>query len=66
MAFPDRRLVRHDGRTARAMLRPGNAGANDAEDHLELLDQVVAGLPGDYQVGTSRATIRALSATTSS
>ena len=23
-----------------AMLRPGNAGANDAEDHLELLDQI--------------------------
>jgi hypothetical protein len=33
------------------MLRPGNAGANDAEDHLELLDQAVAGLPGDYRVG---------------
>src|SRR5271165_150184 len=34
-----------------AMLRPGNAGANDADDHLELLDQVVAVLPGDYRVG---------------
>ena len=34
-----------------AMLRPGNAGANDADDHLELLDQVVAVLPADYQLG---------------
>jgi hypothetical protein len=34
-----------------AMLRPGNAGANDAEDHLELLDQVLAALPADYQLG---------------
>jgi hypothetical protein len=34
-----------------AMLRPGNAGSNDAEDHLELLDQVLAALPADYQVG---------------
>jgi hypothetical protein len=34
-----------------AMLRPGNAGANDAEDHLELLDEVLAALPFDYQVG---------------
>jgi hypothetical protein len=34
-----------------AMLRPGNAGANDADDHLVLLDQVVAVLPGDYQLG---------------
>jgi len=34
-----------------AMLRPGNAGANDAEDHLELLDEVLAALPADYQVG---------------
>jgi len=34
-----------------AIFRPGNAGANDADDHLELLDQVVAVLPGEYQVG---------------
>ena len=33
------------------MLRPGNAVANDADDHLELLDQVVAVLPADYQLG---------------
>jgi hypothetical protein len=34
-----------------AMLRPGNAGANDAEDHLELLDQALAALPAGYQAG---------------
>jgi hypothetical protein len=34
-----------------AIFRPGNAGANDADDHLELLDQVVAVLPGEYQLG---------------
>ena len=34
-----------------AMLRPGNAGANDAEDHLELLDQAIAALPAEYQAG---------------
>jgi hypothetical protein len=39
------------GEPLAAMLRPGNAGANDAEDHLELLDQAVAGLPGEYRVG---------------
>jgi len=34
-----------------AMLRPGNAGANDADDHLELLDQAFASLPAEYQAG---------------
>ena len=34
-----------------AMLRPGNAGSNDADDHLELLDQVIGSLPVEYQVG---------------
>ena len=33
------------------MLRPGNAGANDADDHLELLDQAIGSLPAEYQVG---------------
>jgi hypothetical protein len=33
------------------MLRPGNAGSNDADDHLELLDQAIAALPPEYQVG---------------
>jgi len=34
-----------------AMLRPGNAGSNDAGDHLELLDQAIASLPAEYQTG---------------
>ena len=34
-----------------AMLRPGNAGSNDADDHLELLDQAIAALPAEYQAG---------------
>ena len=33
------------------MLRPGNAGSNDADDHLELLDQAIGALPPEYQVG---------------
>ncbi len=33
------------------MLRPGNAGSNDADDHLELLDQAIGSLPLEYQVG---------------
>ena len=33
------------------MLRPGNAGSNDADDHLELLDQTIGSLPVEYQVG---------------
>lgn len=31
-----------------AMLRPSNAGSNDADDHLRLLDQATAALPVDY------------------
>lgn len=34
-----------------AMLRPGNAAPNDTDDHLELLEQVVAGLPPEYRLG---------------
>ena len=34
-----------------AMLRPGNAGSNDADDHLELLDQAIAVLPPEYHLG---------------
>jgi len=34
-----------------AMLRPGNAGSNDASDHLTLLDQAIAALPVEYQAG---------------
>jgi hypothetical protein len=34
-----------------AILRPGRAGANDADDHLELLDRTLAVLPAEYQLG---------------
>jgi hypothetical protein len=34
-----------------AILRPGTAGANDADDHLELLDRTLAVLPAEYQLG---------------
>ena len=39
------------GEPLAAMLRPGNAGSNDAEHHLELFDRAICALPGDYQVG---------------
>ncbi len=34
-----------------AMLRPGRAGANDADDHVELFDRALSGLPEEYQTG---------------
>jgi Transposase DDE domain group 1 len=34
-----------------AMLRPGRAGANDADDHVELFDRALSGLPEEYQSG---------------
>ena len=34
-----------------AMLRAGNAGANDADDHIELFDRALSGLPEEYQTG---------------
>jgi hypothetical protein len=34
-----------------AMLRAGNAGSNDAADHVTCLDQAIAALPEDYQAG---------------
>jgi hypothetical protein len=33
------------------ILRPGNAGSNDADDHLELLDQAIGALPPEYHLG---------------
>ena len=33
------------------MLRPGNAGSNDADDHLELLDHAIGALPPEYHLG---------------
>jgi hypothetical protein len=34
-----------------AKLRAGNSGANDADDHIELLDRALSGLPEEYQTG---------------
>jgi hypothetical protein len=34
-----------------AMLRPGRAGSNDADDHVELLYRALSGLPEEYQAG---------------
>lgn len=34
-----------------AMLRPGNAGANNAADHVALLDEAINGLPAKYRAG---------------
>jgi Transposase DDE domain group 1 len=34
-----------------ALLRPGNAGSNDADDHLELLEQTISALPLEYRLG---------------
>jgi hypothetical protein len=44
-------VVRHDERTLAIVLRPENAGSNDADHHLELLDQAIGGLPAEYQAG---------------
>jgi hypothetical protein len=33
------------------MLRPGRAGANDIDDHVELLHRALSGLPEEYQTG---------------
>ena len=34
-----------------AMLRPGNAGANNAADHVALLGEAIAGLPAEHRAG---------------
>jgi Transposase DDE domain group 1 len=34
-----------------AMLRPGRAGANDADDHVDLFDRALSSLPEEYQTG---------------
>jgi hypothetical protein len=39
------------GDTLTSMLRPGNAGANKAEDHLTLLDEAIAAMPEPFQTG---------------
>jgi hypothetical protein len=39
------------GEALAAMLRPGNAGANNAKDHLVVLDNAIAQLPPEISVG---------------
>jgi hypothetical protein len=39
------------GETLASMLRSGNAGANKAEDHNELLDQAIAQMPPPFAAG---------------
>ena len=43
-----------------AMLRPGRAGPNDANDHVALLHTALAGLPEEYQTGHFEDDHRAL------
>jgi hypothetical protein len=35
-------------------LRPGNAGSNDAADHVRLLGEAIAGLPAEFRAGHHR------------
>ncbi len=44
------------GEALSMLLRPGNAGANDAEDHLAVLDDAIAQLPGVVAAGHSDET----------
>jgi hypothetical protein len=39
------------GEALSMLLRPGNAGANDAEDHLCVLDEAIAQLPAEIAAG---------------
>ncbi|MGH9044440.1 MAG: IS1380 family transposase [Acidimicrobiales bacterium] len=39
------------GEAPSVLLRPGNAGANDAEDHLAVLDEAIAQLPAPVAAG---------------
>ena len=55
--LPLGRVVRHHQEPLAAMLRPGNAGANDTDDHIELFDRALSGLPEEYRPATSKATI---------
>jgi hypothetical protein len=42
------------GEALAAMLRPGNAGANTASDHVKMLDAALAQLPPAWQAGHRR------------
>jgi Transposase DDE domain group 1 len=40
------------GEALAGVLRPGNAGANDAADHIELIDDALAQIPDGHRYGT--------------
>ena len=40
------------GEALAGVLRPGNAGANDAGDHIAVVDDAVAQIPDDHRYGT--------------
>ena len=42
------------GEALAAMLRPGNAGANNAADHVKMLDAALAQLPPEWRAGHGR------------
>jgi hypothetical protein len=46
------------GETLSMLSRPGNAGANDAEDHLVVLDAAIAQLPGVIAAGHRDDSVR--------
>ena len=50
-----------NGEVLGVALRPGNADANNIADHVEVLDQAIAGLPEVIAAGHRAATTRAWS-----
>ena len=48
---PDARVLRHHGEFLAARLRRGNAGANTAADHIDVLDQALAQIPDIHRHG---------------
>jgi Transposase DDE domain group 1 len=44
-------MIAETGEVLTGMLRPGNAGANCAEDHVVVLEAAIAQLPIDWQAG---------------
>lgn len=44
-------MIAETGEVLAGMIRPGNAGANNAADHLTVLDAAIAQLPAEWQAG---------------
>jgi hypothetical protein len=49
--FPLLAMIAETGEVLTGMFRPGNAGANKAEDHVVVLAAALAQLPADWQAG---------------